>query len=109
MRQAIAAAIILVSALASLHTEAQEAGNPQAGLALAREVCASCHAVLAGETQSPNARAPSFEAIARTPGMTGTVLAVALRTSHETMPNLMFEADELQDVIAYTLSLNRSR
>jgi mono/diheme cytochrome c family protein len=108
MRQAIAAAIILVSAF-SRHAQAQEAGNPRAGLALAREVCASCHAVLAGETQSPNARAPSFEAIARTPGMTSTALTVALRTSHETMPNLMFEADELQDVIAYVLSLNRSR
>src|SRR3954469_11495212 len=106
MRLAIAAAIILVSALASLHAQAQEAGDPRAGLALAREVCASCHAILAGETQSPNARAPSFEAIAHTPGMTGTALSVALRTSHETMPNLMFEADELQNLIAYILSLN---
>jgi mono/diheme cytochrome c family protein len=109
MRLTIAAAIILGSAVASRHAQAQAAGDPQAGLALAREVCASCHAVLAGETQSPNARAPSFEAIAHTPGMTSTALTVALRTSHQTMPNLMFEADELQNLIAYVLSLNRSR
>ena len=103
------AAIVAVSMLAPLPAPAQEMGNPRAGLALAREVCAPCHAILAGETQSPNARAPSFEAIARTPGMTSTALSVALRTSHETMPNLMFEADELQDVIAYIRSVNRPR
>ena len=103
----VAAAMIL--ALAPLCANAQEVGDPRAGLASAREVCASCHAVQAGETRSPNAKAPSFEAIARTPGMTSTALTVALRTSHETMPNLMFEADELQNLIAYILSLNRPR
>jgi len=101
--------MILASASAPLYTNAQEVGDPRAGLASAREVCASCHAVQAGETRSPNAQAPSFEAIASTPGMTGTALAVALRTSHETMPNLMLEHEELENVIAYILSLSRFR
>ena len=103
----VAAAMILASAPLCAH--AQEVGDPRAGLASAREVCASCHAVQAGETRSPNAQAPSFEAIARTSGMTGTALTVALRTSHETMPNLMLEREELENVIAYILSLSRSR
>ena len=105
----VAAAMILLLASAPLCANAQEAGDPRAGLASAREVCASCHAVQAGETRSPNAKAPSFEAIARTPGMTGTALTVALRSSHETMPNLMLEREELENVIAYILSLSRSR
>src|SRR3954447_9762969 len=105
----VAAAMILLLALVPLCANAQEVGDPRAGLASAHEVCASCHAVQAGETRSPNAQAPSFEAIARTPGMTGTALTVALRTSHETMPNLILEREELDNVIAYILSLNRSR
>jgi hypothetical protein len=41
--------------------------------------------------------------------MTGTALTVALRTSHETMPNLMLEREELRNVIAYILSLEDHR
>ena len=91
------------------HVQAQEAGDTRAGHVLARQVCASCHAVSPGETRSPDARAPAFQALASTPGMTGTALTVALRTSHETMPNLMLEREELRNVIAYILSLEDHR
>ncbi|WP_262266435.1 hypothetical protein [Microvirga yunnanensis] len=37
--------------------------------------------------------------------MTTTALTVALRTSHETMPNIMLEPTELRDVTAYITSL----
>jgi mono/diheme cytochrome c family protein len=88
---------------------AQDIGDAQAGLKLSREVCSSCHAVEAGETQSPNNRAPNFQRIANVPGMTPTALTVALRTSHRTMPNLTFEQEELEDLIAYITSLQGSR
>jgi hypothetical protein len=45
----------------------------------------------------------------RYPGMTGTALAVWFRTSHpvlpKTMPNLVIEDDDMDNVIAYILSL----
>jgi hypothetical protein len=37
--------------------------------------------------------------------MTAAALTVALRTSHRTMPNIMLEPPELDNVIAYILSL----
>jgi mono/diheme cytochrome c family protein len=95
--------------LASSHVHAQEIGDAQAGLALAGEVCSSCHAVLAGQVRSPNSQAPSFERIARVPGMTPLALTVALQTSHKTMPNIMLEQKELRDLIAYITSLRDTR
>jgi mono/diheme cytochrome c family protein len=87
--------------------QAQEQGDPRAGLALAREVCAACHAVEAGQTQSPHGQAPSFDRIMQVPGMTPTALTVALRTSHRTMPNIMLNDGELRDLIAYMMGLQR--
>ena len=39
------------------------------------------------------------------PGMTAIALNVALQSPHKTMPNLMFEPDELRDLVAYILSM----
>ena len=102
MRRTICVLSIL---LGSPELEAQETGDARAGLSIARESCASCHAILAGETRSPNPSVPSFERIARVPGMTPLALTVALQTSHKTMPNIMLEQRELRDVIAYITSL----
>jgi len=88
---------------------AQEAGDPTTGLSLAREVCAACHAVLPGESDSPNRKAPSFEQISLVPGMTAAAVSVALQTSHKTMPNVMLEPDELRNVAAYIVSLQSRR
>jgi mono/diheme cytochrome c family protein len=84
-----------------------EGGDPDKGLGLAQEVCAECHAIEKGDDVSPTALAPTFEAIATTPGMTPTALGLLLRTPHETMPNLVLSPDELVDVIAYILSLKQ--
>jgi hypothetical protein len=37
--------------------------------------------------------------------MTSTALSVALRTSHATMPNIILDDRELQDLSAYILGL----
>ena len=87
---------------------AQQNGQPQAGLALAKHVCTECHAVEKGTTISPNAAAPRFEVIANTPGMTAAAISAALLTSHRTMPNLILNGDERGDIIAYILSLKRA-
>jgi mono/diheme cytochrome c family protein len=97
--------LILLLLIGSEHLHAQEAGDARAGLLLAREVCASCHAIISGQPSSPNPQAPSFARIARVPGMTSTALTVALQTSHKTMSNIMLEPKDLRDVIAYITSL----
>lgn len=81
--------LILLLFVGADHSHAQEAGDPRAGLRFSREMCSACHAILNGDTHSPDPKAPSFERIANVPGMTRTALTVALRTSHKTMPNIM--------------------
>jgi mono/diheme cytochrome c family protein len=90
--------------------QAQEIGSPDQGLKIARAACAECHLVdkLPGE-QSPNLIAPTFEHIANTPGMNSAALTAALRTSHESMPNIIIAGSDLSDVIAYILSLRKDR
>jgi mono/diheme cytochrome c family protein len=89
--------------------QAQEVGNANEGLRIARAVCAECHLVDKLPGQSPNLIAPTFEHIANTPGMNSTALTAALRTSHETMPNVIIKGSDLSDVIAYILSMSERR
>lgn len=84
---------------------AQEPGDPRKGLTYAQEQCAECHAVLPAQPFSPRAGLATFRVIANTPGMTGTALAVWLRTPHKSMPNLIIETEDRNNVIAYILSL----
>jgi mono/diheme cytochrome c family protein len=86
--------------------QAQEVGNPSQGLRIARSICAECHLVDKVAGQSPNRDAPTFEHIANIPGMSSAALGAALRTSHESMPNVIIKGSDLGDVIAYILSLN---
>ena len=85
--------------------QAQELGGAQQGLRLARAQCAECHLVDKVAGCSSNAAAPSFERIANDPGMTSAALTAALRTSHETMPNVVIKGNDIGDLVAYILSL----
>ncbi|MGD9981209.1 MAG: cytochrome C [Hyphomonadaceae bacterium] len=80
-------------------------GNASAGLRYAETTCARCHAVAAGAMQSPNPDAPPFEEIADLPGMTHTSLSVWLNTSHPTMPDLIVDASQVDNLSAYLESL----
>jgi len=86
--------------------QAQDFGDVRQGRRLALDICASCHAVHASEILSPNAAAPSFRAIAHTPGMTAAALAVWLTAHpHHKMPYLILSGQQVRDVSAYILSL----
>jgi len=98
---AVAVSISLVS-----HATAQEPGDVKKGTALARSVCAQCHAVGKGERRSPDPMAPSFVSVAETPGMTSKALRVWLQTSHPTMPNYILGDHDRDDIVAYILSLD---
>jgi mono/diheme cytochrome c family protein len=101
---------ISLAALASLIAAPPAAGAQDVsaitrGLYYANRSCASCHAVAAGQKRSPNSAAPTFEAVANTPGMTAMALNVWLHTSHPTMPNLIINPDNIADLTAYIGSL----
>jgi hypothetical protein len=64
-----------------------------------------CHAVQKEQTKSPNDDAPAFQNIVSVPGMTTIALSAALHISHQTMPNLVLDPNELADIVAYILSL----
>ncbi len=100
----LALVALLLSAIATAG-RAQEIGDPRAGLAYAQRMCAECHAVLASQAASPVAKATPFKIVANTPGMTGTAIAVWLRTPHPTMPNLIVAGDDIENLVSYILDL----
>ena len=107
MRMLYLSFMVIGGAVAAQQVHAQEFGDPQQGRALAQQVCAECHAVGTADASSPNPRAPRFEAVAATPGMTALALNAFLHTSHPSMPNLVLTADQSNGVIAYILSLKK--
>ena len=98
-------AAVIVLAIPATYGKAQEIGQPGRGLDLAQRLCAQCHAVQKDQGRSPNEQAPRFQAIASVPGMTAIALSAALNTSHRLMPNILLEADDQANIIAYILSL----
>ncbi len=98
--------ILLVTGALMGWAQAQE-GDPAAGLAYAREICAQCHAIDKDSTVSPNPKSPTFSRIANTPGMTGAALLVFFQTPHRAMPDLIVPAQEKAGLVAYILSLKR--
>jgi len=105
MRTLIVSAVFSIFGMVAT-SQAQDIGDVQQGHQLALDVCSSCHAVRAGQTQSPLATAPSFEEITHMPGMTAAALAFWLTTqSHPTMPNLVLSPQQVRNVSAYVLSL----
>ena len=100
--------IVLSIALAQT-AQAQEFGDARAGLDYAEAVCAECHAVKKGERVSPHERAPAFERVANTRGMTEMALRVWFQSPHPSMPNLMLRERTADDLIAYITSLKQDR
>jgi tetratricopeptide (TPR) repeat protein len=86
-------------------TDAVDIGDASKGLTYAQKICSGCHNVLRTEAASPNKQAPPFNKIANTPGMSVTAFTVWSRTSHLTMPNLVIEPADKDNLIAYILSL----
>lgn len=85
--------------------DALDTGDASKGLAYAQKTCSTCHNVLRTDAPSPHRPAPPFKKIANTPGMTVTALTVWSRTTHPTMPNLIIDPEDMDNLIAYILSL----
>jgi mono/diheme cytochrome c family protein len=104
MKRIVALAAFLITLTAGL-VQAQDVSERLKGATFAQQICAECHAVQVGQPQSPNGQAPTFETVAKNPGMTAIALTAILRTSHRTMPNIILADDDLRNVIAYIMTL----
>jgi hypothetical protein len=71
---------LLALSVAASGVRAQAIGDPKQGLALAQQTCSPCHATVAEQDRSPNARAPIVD-LAAASGMTNAaLLALSPRT-----------------------------
>jgi mono/diheme cytochrome c family protein len=104
MKRIVALPAFVITVTAGL-VQAQDVSERLKGASFAQQICAECHAVEAGQPRSPNGQAPTFETVAKTPGMTAIALTAILRTSHRTMPNIILADDDLRSVIAYIITL----
>ena len=100
------ALMVAVGELLGAPAYAQDIGNATRGWKLAIHICSGCHWV-SHEGKSGRLRAPTLSTIANTKGMSAMGLNVALLTSHRSMPNIVLNAQERADVIAFILMLKK--
>ena len=99
--------LALSLAMATGSATAQALGDAHEGFVYADGVCSECHAVKKGERVSPHERAPAFEVVANTRGMTEMALRVWFQSPHPSMPNLMLTEKNADDLVAYIMSLKQ--
>lgn len=79
-------------------------GNANNGHALATTWCAGCHFVEPRELHTKDA-VPSFAAVAAMKSTTELSLQAFLQTSHHNMPDWRLTRQQVDDVVAYIVSL----
>jgi mono/diheme cytochrome c family protein len=97
-----------ISALTMLAANAAPTGDRvdvAPGLALANGWCSKCHAVRATDKRSPNRAAPPFVEIATAPATSELALRAFLQSEHEQMPALRLTRGQIDQLVAYILSL----
>ena len=97
-------AALLAAALAA--PAVAESGNAARGRALAEQFCAKCHAIAPGRT-GPEPAVPSFMRMAADPEQTRASLRQFIKLPHYEMEPQTMTSAEIDDVIAYILSLRR--
>jgi len=96
--------LAMVSAAPSARS-ADDATHVSTGREVALRWCAECHLVEKGQAQAPSDAVPTFFSIADHPSTTETGLRVFLSSPHGKMPNIMLTREQIDDIIAYILSL----
>ena len=104
----LSAATVLATALTALPALGQDLpGDPVQGRELAREICSECHYVEREWADLYVYEAPSFIDIAQESDHTAMSLRVFFVTPHLTMPNLILEESQKDDLIAWILSMRK--
>lgn len=100
----VLSALVMVFCV-SVQTAGEARADSEAGRDAAERICASCHAISPFDAVSPSPNATAFREIADKAFWTRTALLVWFQTPHPTMPNLILDLDDKDDIIDYILSL----
>lgn len=98
-------ALIAAIAMAAAFPLAVQAADPDNGRVVARQWCASCHIVEAGQSGADSA--PAFATIANDPARKPSAQRAWLSNPHPPMPNLALSRREIDDIVAYLETLRR--
>lgn len=94
----------MVAMAAAVQPGAALAQDAAAGRILAQTWCANCHAVDARPAIAAD-QVPGFTAIANRPGVTADGLRAFLSAPHGRMPDLSLSRTDIDNAIAYLLTL----
>ncbi len=97
--------LMLMSFLATTQLHAQPAGDAVTGRKIVQVRCAGCHSLSPGTS---GVTAPSFPDIARNAVKTEDHLRNWLTRPHAPMPDYMLSQDEIDDIIAFLHTLEKS-
>lgn len=81
-----------------------ELGDKDKGHAYAKKFCTDCHAIEKDENLLLG-DVPTFHEVANSDGMSPRALVVWLRTSHPNMPDFIIPPEDIDDIVAYIMSL----
>ena len=104
MRSWVLAAAVMLLGAAVPQVGSAAGGDAVAGHAVAQTWCASCHAIEARPTVASD-QAPGFVVIANRAGVTADGLRAFLTAPHGRMPNLSLSRADIENAVAYLLSL----
>lgn len=99
---------IALSILAMSTVAAQTAGDSERGREATERACMSCHAASRSGPPGLTDLAPDFTSIAALPSTTPIGLRVFLQTPHQRLPSNVLSPTEINDVVAYIMSLRRT-
>ena len=86
-------------------TERQSPTVTAAGQRLAQQWCAECHVVTGLEAPPAIDDVPTFRTVANDPSVTELSLRAFLKTPHPPMPNFILTREQMDEIVAYILSL----
>lgn len=81
-----------------------ELGDKDKGHAYAQKFCTDCHAIEKDENLLLG-DIPTFQEVANSEGMSPRALSVWLRTSHPNMPDFIIAPEDIDNIVAYIMSL----
>jgi mono/diheme cytochrome c family protein len=97
---------LLTTALATpVAWAASDTTDVSAGRELALNWCSECHLVVENQDRVPSDAVPTFFAIANHRSTTDLGLRVFLTSPHGKMPNIMLTREQIDEIVAYILSL----
>ena len=108
MHPAIALSVAFGTILATLQPLSAQSsrGNAELGRLYAINWCTECHSV-EPETAGSGRFAPDFTAVAKSPSTTSSSLKGFFRSDHLRMPSFVLKPAEVDDIVAYIMSLKR--